>query len=93
MKLSWLLTLPVALLVALFALSNRHDIPVSLFPFFDSVPQPLYLLTLFIALAAFFLGGIVVWIAGSSSRRKRSDLARRVRSMEAELARMTGLKS
>ena len=55
-RLTWLVGLPFAAVVILFALSNRETVVLAFWPFVDGVAMPLFLAVLFPLMAGFFLG-------------------------------------
>ena len=65
-----LLLIPLALLIALFAVANRAPVTVSLDPFGDlsamfSVSLPLFLLLLLLLILGVIIGGIASWMRQS----------------------------
>lgn len=82
----WLVTAPLALLLVVFAVSNRESITVTLWPLPVAVDAPLYLVVLLILLVGFLVGQIVAWINGAGWRREARQRARRIQSLERELA-------
>lgn len=68
----WLIGIPLALLAALFAVSNRADVALQMWPFAGTLDLPLALAMLGMAALGFLLGALVV---GSSDLRFRTRLA------------------
>jgi uncharacterized integral membrane protein len=60
----WLVTLPLALVLVVFAISNRGDIILTLWPFPLTLQAPVYLVTLLALLAGFLIGELTAWING-----------------------------
>jgi lipopolysaccharide assembly protein A len=81
----WFITLVVAALAAIFAVTNREIVTVSLWPF-PSVPMRLYLVVLVAMLAGFLIGEFVAWLYGGRVRRLARERARRIAALERELA-------
>ena len=86
---SWIITLPITLVVVTFAVVNRGFVAVDLWPLKLTVELPLFILVLGSALAGFLVGAMVMWWSGGKQRQKirtlRSDterLERRNRSLE-----------
>ena len=52
----WLVGIPLAVLLAVFAVSNRLVVPLALWPLADSVQVPLYLVVLLALLIGFVVG-------------------------------------
>ena len=86
---SWIITLPITVLVVTFAVVNRGFVAVDLWPLKISLELPLFVLVLGSALAGFLVGALVMWWSAGKQRQKlrtlRSDterLERRNRSLE-----------
>jgi len=83
--LTWLIGLPLGVVVVIFALSNRQTTALGLWPFADGVAVPVYLAVLGPLLAGLLLGLLV---AGYSGLRRRAALrfhTHRVRALEREV--------
>jgi putative membrane protein len=80
----WLVTVPVALVLAVFAAWNVEPVKVSFWPFFEPTVQ-LYLVALIPLLLGFFAGAVVTWINGRHWRREARRRARRIEALEREL--------
>ncbi|KZD09066.1 lipopolysaccharide assembly protein LapA domain-containing protein [Oceanibaculum pacificum] len=78
-----LVTVPVALLVILFAVSNRETVDLTLWPLPYSISLPLFLVVLGFLFLGFLLGAMFLWLevlrAHSQTRAatKRADSAER----------------
>jgi len=77
----WLVTLPVAALLVLFALSNRAPVRLTLWPFNLAVEAPVSLVVLAVAAIAFLAGAL---LASLTAWRH----LRRARRLERETARL-----
>jgi lipopolysaccharide assembly protein A len=91
MKLLWWVVLAiVAVVLILFAVSNRQHISVSLWPLPDLVEMPLYLVLLGTLLLGFIVGELAGWIGGwrwrREARRSRERITMLEREIEAERA-------
>ncbi len=84
-RFSWLITLPVAVLVVLFTVGNLEPVIVKLWPLPWIVEAPLYLLVLVCLLIGFILGGGVAWLSGGRRRRQARELAERNAALRREL--------
>lgn len=71
--LSWIITLPIAVLAVLFAISNRDPVALALWPLPFQIAVPVFVAVLVPLVLGFLLGGLVAW-AGSLHWRR---LARR----------------
>lgn len=85
-RLSFLVTIPLALIVVIFAVANRAPISVSLWPLPWAVALPGYLIVLGSVLIGFLAGGIIAWLSGGKHRRKARRLAAETERLRAELA-------
>jgi len=77
----------VALLIVLFAVSNRAPAVVEIWPFPYQLALPLYAVILLTALVGFIAGLVASWLAGAAKRREARRLRRQVRDLEESLAR------
>ena len=75
----------VALLLILFAVSNRETVSVGLWPFPAFVDLPLYLVVLGTLIVGFVLGELVAWIGGWRWRREARRSRDRIAMLEREL--------
>jgi uncharacterized integral membrane protein len=81
----WLVTLPLAIIVVIFAVSNREGVIVTFWPLPVSLEAPLYLVVLLALFAGFLVGELVAWINGRRWRREARRRARRIEALEREL--------
>jgi uncharacterized integral membrane protein len=79
-------TLPLTLLVIVFAVSNRHPVAVGLWPFDGSVEMPLYLLALGILVLGFLAGSAISGLHTLAARLKARRETKRADSAERRLA-------
>ena len=84
--LSWIVTLPLTLLVVFFAVSNRTPVEIDLFPLPWRPVLPAYLLVLGSLFLGFLIGGVVAWIAAAPRRRRTRRLAVEADVLSRELA-------
>ena len=77
----------VALLIVLFAVSNRAPAVVEIWPFPYELALPLYAVILLTVLVGFIAGLVASWLAGAAKRREIKRLRRQVRDLEESLAR------
>lgn len=81
----WLVFLPFAGLVVLFALSNRQPVELRLWPF-DLVWQaPLSVAVLAAAAVAFLVGAGIVWVSGIPQRSRARAAIRRADGLQREV--------
>lgn len=84
----WIVLALVALVLVLFAVSNREAVAVTLWPLPAAVELPLYLVVLGTLVFGFIAGQLVTWIGGwhwrREARRSRERIAMLERELEAE---------
>lgn len=84
--LSWLLTLPLALLVVSFAVSNRDSVALGLWPLPFTVELPAFVLVLGAFVIGFLVGGLVVWLGQHGHRKAERRHQSRADKLAHELA-------
>jgi uncharacterized integral membrane protein len=82
---SWLVAIPVAIVVVLFAVSNRHDITYHLWPLPFEVSVPQYLPTLVALALGIVLGAAGAWFSGGRLRRKSRQQRHEIKAMQKQL--------
>lgn len=82
---SWLLGLPAAVVVVLFALSNRGTVTMGLWPFADGLEVPAYAAALVPLALGLILGLACGGLGALRARAAAAVLRRRVQSLESEL--------
>jgi len=60
----WIITLPLALILVIFAINNRHIIELSLWPFYYTMQWPLYVFLYISLIVGFLLGAFLIWVSG-----------------------------
>jgi uncharacterized integral membrane protein len=88
-----LILVPVTIVLVLFAVANRHSVPVSFDPFEPTNPAlavtlPLFLLIMLLVIAGVVVGGVAAWLRQSKWRARARRLAAEVRKLGAENARL-----
>ena len=81
----WIFVLLVALVLALFAVSNRESVALGLWPVPFLVEIPLYVAMLAALAVGFVIGEFAAWIAGRRRRREARRRRRHIASLEGEL--------
>ncbi|HKF71676.1 MAG TPA: lipopolysaccharide assembly protein LapA domain-containing protein [Stellaceae bacterium] len=82
----WLGTALVALICAVFAVSNRAGVTLTFWPLGMELAAPLYLVVLLALLAGFVIGLLAAWIWSWGPRRVARQRARRIEILERDLA-------
>lgn len=76
-RLRWLITVPLALVLIVFAVNNRHLVDVSLWPLDFIVRWPLFLFVYIGVVAGFLAGAAIAWASTAQlhrrARRRRVD--------------------
>ena len=81
----WIVFIPFAAIVVLFALSNRQPVELRLWPF-DLVWQaPLSVAVLAASAVAFLIGAGIVWVAGLPQRSRARASIRRADGLQRDL--------
>ena len=60
----WIITLPLALILVIFAINNRHIIELSLWPFYYTIQWPLYVFLYISLIVGFLIGAFLIWVSG-----------------------------
>jgi uncharacterized integral membrane protein len=81
----WVVLALVALVLILFAVSNREAVAVALWPLPAGVELPLYLVVLGTLVIGFFAGQFVTWVGGWRWRREARRSRERIAMLEREL--------
>lgn len=86
-----LILIPLALAIALFAVSNRSPVllgfdPLGAQPPMFAYPMPLFLALLAALILGVIIGGVAAWSAQRKWRRRARHAAAELRSAQAELA-------
>lgn len=81
-----LLAVPLIFLLILFALSNRQQVVLGLWPTDIQVAAPLSLAILVIAALFFIFGAFIAWAGTVAERRRARRAEADVRQLEAQLA-------
>ena len=82
-RLSWIITIPVMLVVLVFAIANRTPVELNLWPLPWRATLPVYLVILVALLVGFLLGALVALLSGG---RRRQQTRARLRAANEDLA-------
>lgn len=85
---AWTITLPILVVAAVFAISNRQPLPVRLWPLPQEMLLPGYLVVLLPLAAGLLIGGAVVWLGSVKYRRLSRRRGTRLRALNRELDEM-----
>lgn len=75
----------IVIVVAVFAVMNRHSVSFVWSPVHASLELPLYVIALGALVLGFVLGGMVVWFNGGKVRREKHRQKRQIQALEKEL--------
>lgn len=88
--LSWIVLLPVAALVIVFAVVNRELTTLSLWPLPFEVDLPLFSVIFGGTLVGVLWGGVAAWSAAGVTRAKARERAREIQRLSDENRRLKG---
>ena len=77
--LRWLVTIPVAIVVVIFAVNNRGEVNVSLWPLDLVIAWPIFVFVFIGAGVGFVLGAILMWFTASRVRARCGSRSRPLR--------------
>lgn len=86
--LSWIITIPLLILVVVFVIFNREPVALELWPFGIRLEAPLFLIVLVSIFIGLLIGGIAAWVSGNSLRRRARHAQHRADELEREVARL-----
>ena len=78
----WIVTIPLAVAVVVFALANRELVVVDIWPLPLSLQQPLFLFILGSFFIGFLVGAVIMWISAGRYRRRARAARNRVAQLE-----------
>ena len=84
-RFAWIVTLPVIAIVTIFAVMNRQDVVLNLWPLPWEFAAPLFMLTLGLILFGFLFGVLVMWFTGAKQRRQLRQVKRDLDESKVEL--------
>ena len=84
--LSWILTIPLAIVAVVFAVANRQGATLNIWPMGIKVEAPLFVLVLGSVLLGLIVGGFIAWLSAGASRRRGREAVYRAEGAERELA-------
>ena len=82
----WIAILGLAIILGVFAVSNREVTSLALWPLPFVVGLPLYLMVFAAVLAGFLAGALVAWMGGARRRGELRRCRRRNEALARELA-------
>jgi uncharacterized integral membrane protein len=88
----WVITALIALVVVVFAVSNRAAVALSFFPLPAQLQAPLYLVVIAALAIGFSVGAATAWLGGGKRRRENRDLRRRLNRVQHDLDVLPAVK-
>lgn len=85
---TWLLGFPLAIVIIVFAISNRTSVDFELWPFPYTVNMPVYVAVLGVSVPAFIFGGFISWVSGGKVRKENRKRAKRIKELEKQIAQI-----
>ena len=83
----WIITLPLVIIAAAFAVANRGLVEINLWPF-EVLTLPFYLVLLVSLFVGFVLGGVVAYFSAGGTRARAREARYRAEMLERENARL-----
>ena len=81
-RLRWLITLPLAIVLMVFAVNNRKPVEVDLFPFGLFISWPLFVFVFLGLILGLLMGLIFSWFYGNCARKAANESKARIRELE-----------
>jgi uncharacterized integral membrane protein len=81
-------TLPVTLVVVVFAVANRGEVAINLWPTGLDLSVPFFAVVLGSFLTGFLVGAAIMWLSGAKARSRARRLRYRAEELERELNRL-----
>ncbi len=81
----WSITALIALVVVVFAVSNRAMVTLTLFPLPAALDAPLYLVVIAAGALGFLVGALVAWIGAGKHRRDARLLRQRIERLQRDM--------
>ncbi|MCZ4281392.1 LapA family protein [Kiloniella laminariae] len=86
-RFSWVLTAPITLAILVFAVSNREDVTLEIWPFGIQLQYPLYLIILISLGVGLLIGALLAWLSAGTSRKKARQAEWRALDLQRDLSR------
>jgi len=83
--LSWMITLPLGLIIIVFSIANRTPVEVSIWPLPFTADIPLYIISLIALVSGVVWGGVSAWLAAGHIRKRSRENLRRAEHAEQDL--------
>ena len=80
-----MISVPLALVIVVFSLTNRHAVTVDFWPFPLTLDIPLFVVILATLIVGVLWGGLAAWRAARQVRRRAREMSRRAEATEMEI--------
>ena len=95
--LNWILFLPLAVLVVIFAVINRQGVTVVIDPFGSDIPglrfeAPLFIVIFIFLALGMLVGGVITWFRQGRHRRALREARSEIATLRAERERLIGAR-
>ncbi len=87
-RFSWLLTLPLTLVLVAFAVANRQTVAVNLWPFALEMQTPVFLLSLGCLFIGFAFGALLLWLSSLRHRLAARKLGTALAKAQDEIKKL-----
>ncbi len=87
-RLSLLITLPLAVVLVVFAVNNRGLIEIDLWPLGFVITWPVFVFVFVGVSVGLLMGGLLAWISGGTTRKLARERKARIRELEHTVANM-----
>jgi uncharacterized integral membrane protein len=84
-RFAWIVTLPIIAIITVFAVMNRQDVALDLWPLPWEFAMPVFLLTLLLILFGFAFGVLVMWFSAARQRRQLRQAKRDLNEAKMQL--------
>jgi len=81
-RLHWLITLPLAVVLVVFAVNNRHTVEVDLWPLGLVIVWPLFVYVFLGTGVGLLIGALLAWFSGGTARKLARERRARLRELE-----------
>jgi putative membrane protein len=85
-RFSYILSVPLAIVLVLFAIDNRASLTVSFWPLPWTATLPSFLALFVALLIGFFAGAAAIWLSGGKARKRNRNLAETARAQAHQIA-------
>jgi uncharacterized integral membrane protein len=84
-RFGWIVTVPLTAIIILFAVMNRQQVALNLWPLPWDLSAPLFMLALGMILFGFLIGIAAMWFSGAKQRRENRQLKRDLDAAKSDL--------